>query len=168
MMSFWKKLIIDNLVCIKTCYSFKPAKHFQWAKQNPKIVIFWNHLDWCLGACWPKLSIFREHFLSHNPFFGQNWYEQPWTKSQPFSKQFSHKKWCFNLEGHRWHALLPEINRPWERKKWTKKKENDCHIMHLENLISLNKSQESQVKKNTEKIMININRFSLARNYSSV
>ena len=39
MMSFWNKLIIDNLVCIKTCYCFEPAKYFQWAKQNPKIVI---------------------------------------------------------------------------------------------------------------------------------
>ena len=32
MMCFWRKLIIDNLVCIKTCYSFKPAKPFQWPK----------------------------------------------------------------------------------------------------------------------------------------
>ena len=54
------------------------------------------------------------------------------------------------------------------KRKNEQKKENDCHIMHLENLISLNKSQESQVQKNAEKIMINTNRFSLARNYSSV
>ena len=55
------------------------------------------------------------------------------------------------------------------KRKNEQKKENDCHIMHLKNLISLNKSQESQVqKKNAEKIMINTNRFSLARNYSSV
>ena len=55
------------------------------------------------------------------------------------------------------------------KRKNEQKKENDYHIMHLKNLISLNKSQESQVqKKNAEKIMINTNHFSLARNYSSV
>ena len=32
MMSFWKKLIIGNLVCIKTCYSFKPIKTHRWPK----------------------------------------------------------------------------------------------------------------------------------------
>ena len=31
---FLKKLTIGNLVCITTCYSFKPAKPFQWAKQK--------------------------------------------------------------------------------------------------------------------------------------
>ena len=133
------------MVCINTCYSFKP---FQWAKQTPRswypgitLINVLRHVD-------QKLPIFREQFLSHNPFFGQNWYEQPWTKSQPFSKQFSHKKWCFNLEGHWWHALLPGINRPWERKK------NDCHIMHLKNLISLNKRKPS-----SKKMQKNINHF---------
>ena len=39
------------------------SKPFQWPKtQVPKIVIFWNHSDWCLRACWPKLPISREYF----------------------------------------------------------------------------------------------------------
>ena len=62
---FWKKLIFGNLVCIKTCYGFKLAKTLpmtQKKKQVSKIMIFWDHLDWCLGACWPKLLISREHF----------------------------------------------------------------------------------------------------------
>ena len=53
------------MVCIKTCYSFKLAKPFQWAKQNPKIVILWNHLDWCLKAHWPKIAHFSGILLSH-------------------------------------------------------------------------------------------------------
>ena len=45
MMSFWKKLIISNLVYIKTCYSFKPVKTPSMTKNaSPKTVILWNHL----------------------------------------------------------------------------------------------------------------------------
>ena len=45
MMNFWKKLTIGNLVCIKTCYSFKPVKTLSMTKNaSPKIVIFRNHL----------------------------------------------------------------------------------------------------------------------------
>ena len=84
MMSFWRKLIIGNLVCIKTCYSFKTAKPFQRPKtQVPKIVIFWNHRDLCLGTCWPKIALSLGILLSHIFSFGQKWYEKPRTKSQP-------------------------------------------------------------------------------------
>ena len=35
MMSFWRKLIIGNLACIKTRYSFEPkAKPFRWPKHK--------------------------------------------------------------------------------------------------------------------------------------
>ena len=129
---FLKKLTIGNLVCIKTCYSFKPAKPFQWAKkQVPKIVIFWNHPDWCLEACWPKLPISRKHFWTIILSLDKN--DKPRTKGQPFKKS-SHKERCFKLEVHLWYASLLGIDRPWEGKKRGKKK-NDCHVMHLKNSI---------------------------------
>ena len=63
MISFLRKLIIGNLVCIKTCYSFKPTKPFQWPKvQVPKswyseitLIDVSRHID-------QKLPIFREYF----------------------------------------------------------------------------------------------------------
>ena len=65
-MSFWMKLIIGNLVCIKTCYSFKPAKPFSMTKNtSSKIVTFWNHLDWWLKAYWPKIAHFSGILLIH-------------------------------------------------------------------------------------------------------
>ena len=81
---FWKKLIIGNLVCIKTCYSFKPAKPFQWAKQNPKIVILWNHLDWYLGARWTKLPISLKYFWAIILSLDRNDLNNFGPKSQPF------------------------------------------------------------------------------------
>ena len=61
MMSFWKKLIIGNLVCIKTCYSFKPVKTPLMTKNaSPKTVILWNHL-WLM--LWGMLT-------KNYPFFG--------------------------------------------------------------------------------------------------
>ena len=72
------------------------------------------------------------------------------------SKQSSHEKRCFNLEGHLWHALLPKEDRPWEREKEKAKKKRknwlSCHALEKIRL-SLNKNQES--KKNVEKMMKN-------------
>ena len=84
MSSFWRKLIIGNLVCIKTCYNFKLAKPFQWPKTQvprswrPEITLIdaSGHID-------QKLPISRKYFWAIF-FSGQKWYEQPQTKSQPF------------------------------------------------------------------------------------
>ena len=66
MMIFWKKLTVGNLVCIKTCYSFKPAKPFSITKnRSPKIVTVWNHLNWCLMAHWLEIAHFSRILLSH-------------------------------------------------------------------------------------------------------
>ena len=111
------------MVCIKTCYSFKLTKPFQWAKQNPKIVILWNHLDWYLKAYWPKIAHFSKKYFWALSFFGQKWYEQPQTKRPTLSKRSSYEKRCFKLKVHLWYASLPEVDRPWERKKQKKEKE---------------------------------------------
>ena len=114
MMSFWKKLIIGNLVCIKTCYSFKPAKPFKWPKvQVPKSWYSEITLIDALGHVIENGS-FLENPPSHNPLlltkmvsttlwtitlfltdtnktllshalsFGQMTWTTFWTKSQPF------------------------------------------------------------------------------------
>ena len=81
--------IIDNLVCVKTCYSFENVKSLPMIKK-PK---FHDHeplksfLIDGLRAFW---STKQNHLepdyisLSHNLFFWQIWYEQPWIKGKPF------------------------------------------------------------------------------------
>ena len=104
---FWKKLIIGNLVCIKTCYSFEPAKTLSMTKNtSPKTVIPWNHL-WLMP--WGTLT-------KNCPFFG-NTFEPHLSlnrsdtsnlkpKAKPFLNKSSNEKRCFNLEGHLWYASL--------------------------------------------------------------
>ena len=131
MISFWRKLIIGNLVCIKTCYSFKPTKPFQWPKvQVPKswyseitLIDASRHID-------QKLPIFREYFWTI--FF-------PWTKmiratsnqKPTLSKQSSYEKRCFKLEGHPRHVTLPRVDHSKKEKKWMNKKKNwlSCHAL---------------------------------------
>ena len=62
-MSFRRKLIVGNLVCIKTCYSFKPTKPFQRPKtQVPRSWYFEIPLIDALGHVDRKLPISREPF----------------------------------------------------------------------------------------------------------
>ena len=83
---FWKKLIVGNLVCIKTCYSFKPAKKpFSSTKHKsqdydiPKLSL----ID-ALGQADRKITYFPRTLLSHNPLFGQNDINNFGPKGQPF------------------------------------------------------------------------------------
>ena len=60
---------------------------------------------------------------------------------------------CIVAQSRRIVRMKKKTKKEREKEKMNKKKrENDCPIMHLENLISLNKSQESQVQKNAEKL----------------
>ena len=64
MTSFWKKLIFGNLVCIKTCYKFKPVETPLMTKNaSPKTVILWNHL-WLMP--WGMLT--KKHPFLKNTF----------------------------------------------------------------------------------------------------
>ena len=72
----------------------------------------------------------EEHFWAI-PFL---WTEITWTtlepKEDPFSKQFSHEEWCFNLEGHLWHASLLGVDKSKKTKK-NKRMKNwlSCHAL---------------------------------------
>ena len=63
MMSFWKKLIIDNLVCIKTYSASSLSKPLddQKRKSQDRDTLKSSLID-VLGHVDQKLSIFREHF----------------------------------------------------------------------------------------------------------
>ena len=111
-----------------------------------------------------KIAHFSELLLSHDPLFGQKWPKQLWTKRPTLSKQIL-----------TWEEML-QLGRPFmvcvvarsrqtmkKNKKQKKQKKNwlSCHALEKFEL-SLNESQESQVKKNVEKMMknrINTNNF---------
>ena len=152
MTSFLKKLIFGNLVCIKTCYSFKSAKPFQWAKQNPKIVILWNHLDWCLKAHWPKIAHFSRILLS--PIFFWTEVIRATSNQKPtLSKQILTWEEMLQL-GRPSMACIVALSRRIVKKKEKKKKRNiDCHVMHLKNLIkSKRESKRKKCWENDEKL----------------
>ena len=86
------------------------------------------------------------------------WTEIMWTtlepKDDPFSKQFSYEEWCFNLEGHLWHASLSEVDESWERKK-KKQKEKlivmSCHALEKFDWVQT-KIKKAKFKKCDEKL----------------
>ena len=152
MMSFWRKLIIGNLVCIKTCYSFKPAKPFQWPKtqvqDHDALKSPWLMPQGTLTKNWPFLgNTFEPYFSSR-----QKWCEQPRTKSQPFQNDPHMKR-----DVSSWKAIYdmwrcPEETIQKKRKKWVKEKEKLIVMTCIWKIrLSLNENQES--KKNVEKMM---------------
>ena len=145
-------MIFGNLVCVKTCYSFKPAKPSRWPKtQIPKIVIFQKHPDWCLGACWPKkLPIYRERFWAIIFSLDRNDINNFGPKGQPFKTILTRKE-------------MLQLGRPsvvcivarsrqiiWIEKK--RKKEKLIVMSCTWKIrLSLNKNQESWIQKKNEK-----------------
>ena len=118
--------------------------------QVSKIMIFWDHLDWCLGARWPKLPISLKYFWAIILSLDRNDINNFGPKGQSFQNKSSHEKRCFNLEGHLWHTSLPGVDKSWKKKN----KKIDCHVMHLKNSIKSkrkSKSQKRDVEKNDEK-----------------
>ena len=147
-MSFWKKLIIGNLVCIKTCYSFKPVKILSMIKDtNLKTLILWNHLWLMPWGMWTKNYPFSGTLLSHNPLFGQKWYKQLWTEMPSFQSYPHTEKWFSNLKGLLRHVSLPGA---YESLKKKEQKNNNCHVMHLKN--SIKPKWESRMSKKWWKI----------------
>ena len=127
MMSFWRKLIIGNLVCIKTCYSFKPAKPFQWPKtQVPRSWRFEITLINASGHIDQKLPISQEYFWAI--FFP--WIEMIRATSNQKStllKNSHIRNDAFNWEGHLWHALLPGVDKSCKKKNKRIKNWLPCH-----------------------------------------
>ena len=82
---FLKKLIIGNLVCIKACYSFKPAKPFQWPKiQVPKSWYSEITLINALGHVDQKFPISREYFWVIPFLWTEMTWITLWSKDDPF------------------------------------------------------------------------------------
>ena len=134
MTSFWKKLIIGNLICIKTCYSFKLAKPFQWQKtQVPRSWRFEITLIDASGHVDQKLPNSREYFWAI--FF-------LWTK---MIREISNQKPTLSKQILTWEEML-QLGRPSmacivalsrqivkKMKKKKNKRKINCHVMHLKN-----------------------------------
>ena len=158
------------MVCIKTCYSFKPAKPFQWPKtQVPRswrseiaLINASGHID-------QKLLISREYFWAI--FFFWTIMMRATSNQKPtFSKRPSYEKRCFKLEGHLRHATLLGVDHS-KKNEWIKEKEKLIVMSCTWKVrLSLNENQESK-KKCVEKMMkkcVNTNYFSPARRRYSV
>ena len=128
----------QDLIQFQTCQTFSMTKTKSQDRDTLKSpwLIPWGTLN--------KIAHFSEIFLSHDPFFGQKWPKQLWTKRPTFQNNLHAEKRCFNLEGHLWHASLPEADQSWEWKRKNKRKIY-YHVMHLEN--SIKSKQESRSKK---------------------
>ena len=120
-----------------------------------EIMIFWDHLDWCLGACWPKLPIFREHFWATILSLDRNDINNLGPKGHPFKTIFIREE---RLQlGRPCMACIiaqsRQIVRMKKRKKNNKRK-IDCHVIHLKNSI-----ESKQEKRKMMKNCINTNHF---------
>ena len=65
MTSFWKNWYLVIWYASRLANSFKPAKPFPWAEQNPKTAIPWNHLWLMSWGMLTKIIHFSGILLSH-------------------------------------------------------------------------------------------------------
>ena len=123
---------------------------FHEQNKVPKIVIFWNHLDWCLGACWPKLPISLKYFWAMILSLNRNDLNNFGPKSQPFQNNPYIRRdastWKVIYGMHR----CPERTNC-EQKKVKKKKQKRKEKMIVMSCTwkirsGLNKNQESKKK----------------------
>ena len=147
------------MICVKTCYSFKPTNSFSITKNTSlKTIIFQNH-PWLMSSgtlTKKKIVHFSGTLLSHNPFFGQKWHEQPFDqKTTPFKTILS---WEVILQSGRppmacviaRSRQLVRIRKK-QKKQRKQKEEFDCHIMHLRNSIKSKRELKRPNSKNVEK-----------------
>ena len=83
MMGFWRELICGNLVCIKTYYSFKPAKPFK-PNKIPRSWYLEITLINVLGHIDRKLPISLKYFWAMILSLDRNDLNNFGPKSQPF------------------------------------------------------------------------------------
>ena len=137
----------QDLLQFQTCQTFSMSK--TKSQDHDTLKSPWLMPQGTLTKNWPFL---KKYFWTLS-FFGQKWYEQPQTRSQSFQNKSLHKKRCFNLEGHLWHASLPGVYKSWKKQKKTREWKIDCHVMHLKIRLSLNENQENQkCVENNEKL----------------
>ena len=134
----------QDLLQLQTC-QFKPAKPFQWAKQNPRSwyseitpINTLRHVGW-------KLPISRKHFWAIT-LFGQKWPKQSWTKKLTFQNNPHTEKRCFNLEDHLWHVSLPGVEKLQKKWKKRKKRKRKLIVMSCTWKNSISPKQQSRKK----------------------
>ena len=110
----------QDLLQFQTCQTSSMSK-----TQVSKIVIFWNHPDWCL---WGMLTN-----ITHSSRILSN-------QKPTLSKRSSYEKRCFKLEGHPLHATLPRIDHSKKRKKWMNKRKRKLIVISCTGEIRLTPS----------------------------
>ena len=134
--------------------------------QVSKIMIFWDHLDWCLGARWPKLPISLEHFWATILSLDRNDINNLGPKDHPFKIILIGEE-MLQPGGPCMACIIAQsrqIKRMKKKKNRTKENWLSCHALEKFEL-SLNKNQESQKKcwENDENKLHKSKAFSLQR-----
>ena len=146
----------QDLLQLQTCQTFSITKN-----RSPKIVTFWNHLNWL-----PQGTLIRNCPFLGNTFEPYRSFEQPLNQKPTLSKRSSYEKRCFKLEGHLRHVTLPRVDH--KKNEWIREKEKLIVMSCTWKIrLSLNENQENQIQKNFEKNEI-LQSFSPAKNCSSV
>ena len=166
MMSFWKKLI---WYASRLATASSLSKSSRWLKtQISRPWYFETIFDWCLGACWPKIIHFQEHFWVIILSLDRNDINNFRPKCH-LSKAIP----ILRSDSSIWKALYGTCRclEQMSHKKNEKRTKEKIIVMSCtwKIRLSLNKNQECQKK--CQKMMknrINTNHFPLARNHSSV
>ena len=120
------------------------SKLFQWPKNaSPKTAMLWNHLDWCLMACWPEIAYFSGILLSHIFPLDINDTSNHEPKASPFKMVIIWEE-ILQAGSPSIVCVVPEVDKPREKKNKNKRK-IDCHVMHLKD--SIKSKRESRSKK---------------------
>ena len=124
--------------------------------RSPKIMTFWNHLNWCLRAHWPKIAHFSGILLSHIFPLNRNDTSNLEPKANPFKTILI---WEEMLQAGRPSTTCDIAQSgPFKKreKKWMNKRikrKIDCHVMHLKNSTeSKQKSRKSNSKNVLKKL----------------
>ena len=130
----------QDLLQLQTCLTFSRTKNTSPQDHD----ILRDHLDWWLGARWPKLPISLKYFWAIVFFLDRNDANNFGPKRRTLSKRSSYEKRCFKLEVNLWYASLLGADESWAKKK-------KLIVMLCTWKIWLNENQEKMLKncKNT-------------------
>ena len=134
----------QDLLQLQTCQTFSMTKTEIPRSWHSKVTLIdaSGHID-------QKLLISQEYFWAI--FFLRIEMIRATSNQKPtLSKQSSHEKRCFKLEGRPRNATLPKVDNPQKKRKneWIKEKEKLIVISCTWKFwLSPNKNQESQILK---------------------
>ena len=112
-----------------------------------KIVILWNHLDWCLETHWPEITHFSGILLSHIFPLDRNDMSSLEPKANPFKTILIWEE-MLRVGSPSMICVVARSRQTIRMKKKERKKKIDCHVMHLKNSI---KSKRKSRKPNSKK-----------------